>query len=130
MNLQVHHMCSYGISDLYMHVLCMYIQAQYRHICICTEMHILFICLYVYVLFIYVCICLSVCAYGIYLYAYMHISVHICMYMLVLYVYVCICVCDYPAARGPTDRSASVPEPRAPRSNSGLAGRCAAALAL
>ncbi len=54
-NLQVH-TCSYGISDLYMHVLCMYLQTQYRHICICTEMHILFICLYVYVWFIYVCI--------------------------------------------------------------------------
>jgi hypothetical protein len=92
-NLQVH-MCSYGISDLYMHVLCMYIQAQYRHICICTEMHILFICLYVYVWFIYVCIhpglYMSVCAYVIPICIY----VYICTYV---YGHTCIvCICMSP----------------------------------
>ncbi len=107
-NLQVY-MCSYGISDLYIQVLCMYIQAQYRHICICTEMHVLFICQYVYVWFIYVCIHLymSVCAYNIpiciyayictYLYVYAWI-VCICMYLcLQLYapVYVCMCMYTY-----------------------------------
>ncbi len=78
-NLQVH-MCSYGISDSFMHVLCMYIQAQYRHICICTEMLILFVCLYVYAWFIYACIHLymSVCAY----------VIPICIYL-----YICTCVC-------------------------------------
>jgi hypothetical protein len=93
-NLQVH-MCSYGISDSYMHVLCMYIQAQYRHICICTEMHILFICLYVYVWFIYACIHLdmSVCAYVRPLCIYVYICT--CVYVYVLSVYVCICVCNY-----------------------------------
>ena len=88
-NLQVH-MCSYGISDSYMHVLCMYIQAKYMHICICTEMHILFICLYVYILFIYACICLymSVCAYVIP----QSIYNHICTYMYVYSYFVCICL--------------------------------------
>ncbi len=72
-------------------ILCMYIQAQYRHISICTEMHILFICLYVYVWFIYVSIHLymSVCAYVIPICIY----VYICTYV---YVYACIvCICIY-----------------------------------
>jgi hypothetical protein len=104
-NLQVH-MCSYAISDLYMHVLCMYIQAQYRHICICSKMHILFICLYVYAWFRYVCIhqYTSVCAYVtpicIYVYICTYVYVYSCIVCIRIYlclilyapVYVCICL--------------------------------------
>ena len=89
-------MCSYGFSDSYMHVLCMYIQAKYMHICICTEMHILFICLYVYILFIYACIHLymSVCAYVIPQSIYNHICTYMYVYSM-LYVYACICLYYY-----------------------------------